>query len=91
MIRSMAVDHQRRRMSFVNRGKAVVPYPCQLLPSPVNLRSRPHRRERKGWAGPILCAIAVGVLILALAGCGGDGGGSSVPEVAQAQRRYVSE
>ena len=34
-----------------------------------------------GWAGAILGAMAVGSLVLAFAGCGGDGGGSNVPEV----------
>jgi hypothetical protein len=68
-------------MAFVDWWKTISSDPCQSLFSFVKLRSRELRRGWKERAGTLFGAIVVGGLLLAFAGCGGDGGGSNVPEV----------
>jgi hypothetical protein len=81
MVRGIPAVHHRRRMPVVNSWQMVFHHPCRSLSSFVKLRGRELRRGGKGRAGTLFGAIVVGGLLLAFAGCGGDGGGSNVPEV----------
>jgi hypothetical protein len=63
-------------MPFVDRWKTAFHHPCQSLFCLINLQAPELRRGGKVRAG----TIVLGGLLLAFAGCGGDGGGSNVPE-----------
>ena len=81
MVRRLPAVLHHGIMPFVDWWKTVCHYPCQSLSRLVNLRSREPQGVLQIRASAVLGAIAVGSLLLAFTGCGGDGGGSNLPEV----------
>jgi hypothetical protein len=81
MLRGIPAVHHRRRMPVVNRWKTVCHHPRRSLSHMLNLRSQEPRRVLQKRAGAIFAAIVIGGLLLAFAGCGGNGGSSDVPEL----------
>jgi YVTN family beta-propeller protein len=79
MARGLAAAHQRGGSPFAGQWQAIFEYSWRLLSHLAKLQGRELRRGTKGGAGAISRAIAVGGLLLVLAGCGG--GSSNVPEV----------
>ena len=68
-------------MPFVDLWKAVLHPSYQSLLRLVYLRSREPRSVLQKQAGSVFGVMAATGFLLAFAGCGGDGGGSNVPEL----------
>jgi YVTN family beta-propeller protein len=76
-----AVLHYRSRPS-IDCWTTAFYHHCQSLSNLVKLQTHKFARRIAARVGAITAAMVVPGLLLTLAGCGGDGGGSNVPEVA---------
>jgi hypothetical protein len=70
MARGLAAAHQPGSRPFASQWQAIFQYPWPLLSHLAKLQGRELRRGTTGGAGAISRAIAIGGLILVLAGCG---------------------
>src|SRR5262245_56479350 len=81
MVHRSAVVLHHRIMPLVALWNTVFQPSCQVLLRLVDLHSRQPRRVSQRRAGSIFGVMVASGVLLAIAGCGGDGGGSNVAEL----------